>query len=199
MDRRQFFRRGLQKATESAVKTADAVVEKKAEHWIRPPYAADELAFLVACTRCGKCAEACPHDVIFLLPIRLGAGVVNTPALDLANRGCHLCEDWPCVHACEPTALKLPDATDDDVGMAPRLASIRIDTDRCLPYTGPECGACRYVCPVPGAMEWNMERPTVNAVTCVGCALCLEACITEPKAISVASIKRETVDSQPCE
>jgi ferredoxin-type protein NapG len=58
-----------------------------------PPYAQDELAFLLACTRCGACVTACPHGVIFPLAPRLGITVAGTPALDLLHKGCHLCED----------------------------------------------------------------------------------------------------------
>ena len=110
MDRRNFFRMGLQKAAETAVRLADESVTQRARHWIRPPFAQAELEFLLACTRCDKCIEACPHDVIFKLPARLGAQVVGTPAMDVLNKGCHLCEDWPCVNACEPDALRLPAA-----------------------------------------------------------------------------------------
>ena len=69
-----------------------------------PPFAVDELDFLLACTRCDKCIEACPHDVLFKLPARTGLQAAGTPAMDLLNRGCHLCRDWPCVAACEPDA-----------------------------------------------------------------------------------------------
>ena len=70
----------------------------------------------------------------------------------------------------------------------PKLAAVRIDTRTCLPYSGPECGACAHACPVPGALEWEDGiRPVVNDERCTGCALCREACIVEPKAIEVAA------------
>jgi ferredoxin-type protein NapG len=147
--------------------------------------------------------------VIFKLPARYGIEVADTPALDLAKRGCHLCEDWPCVTACEPhalarsapklntpeqnapelkgtelkgTELKAPELKE----RAPRLAELRIDTDVCLPYSGPECGACADSCPIPGALEWrDRVRPHINQDLCAGCALCREACILTPKAITV--------------
>ena len=82
--------------------------EQKALAWIRPPFARPELDFLLACTRCDACVEACPHGVIFALPLRCGAEVVATPALDLLANACHLCADWPCVSVCEPRALTFP-------------------------------------------------------------------------------------------
>lgn len=196
MDRRAFFSRGLRKATGEVVKHVDSKATKRAQQWLRPPFAIDELAFLLACTRCGDCVSACEYNVIFPLPSRLGTSVVNTPALDLLNRGCHLCDGWPCVTVCEPAALKLPldeaepeDASDESHGVTlPILARASIDTTACLPFMGPECGGCRDSCPVTGAMTWEMEKPSIHADHCTGCALCREACIVEPKAIIIQSV-----------
>ena len=196
MDRRNFFKLGLQKVAGTAVKLADEAASQRARHWIRPPYALPELEFLLACTRCDKCIEACPHDVIFKLPSRLGAQVVGTPAMDILNKGCHLCNDWPCVSACEPGALlfSVPDE-DAEAPPLPKLARAEINTSSCLPYQGPECGACKPACPVPGAMTWKMEKPEIDPETCTGCGLCREACIVEPKAVNITSLYHETRDS----
>ena len=67
-------------------------------------------------------------------------------------------------------------------GLGPCLVS-------CLPYLGPECGACNGYCPVPGAMHWQHERPSINDALCTGCGLCREACVIEPKAISITLLK----------
>ncbi len=195
MDRRNFFKLGLQKVAGTAVKLADEAASQRARHWIRPPYALPELEFLLACTRCDKCIEACPHDVIFKLPSRLGAQVVGTPAMDILNKGCHLCNDWPCVSACEPDALRFPVPDEGSEAPLPRLARAEINTSSCLPYQGPECGACKPACPVPGAMTWKMEKPEINPETCTGCGLCREACIVEPKAVNITSLYHETRDS----
>ncbi len=188
MDRREFFRQGANKVAKVAVKGVENRARKKAAHWIRPPYAINELDFLLACTRCAKCTEACPHETIFPLPVRLGAEVVNTPALDLLNHACHLCTDWPCVTACEPQALQFPVAEENEPVPLPRLAQVSIDTATCLPYSGPECGACRAACPIDNALQWQMEKPTINTASCTGCALCHDACITSPKAIKISSL-----------
>ncbi len=195
MDRREFFRRGLGKVTKEVVKHADAKVSARASRWIRPPFAIDEIEFLLACTRCDDCIKACPYNIIFPLATKNGADVMNTPALDLLNNGCHLCEDWPCVNACEVNALAFPQAVTDEPGIADnqqldllaalKLAIISINTGHCLPYQGPECGACAASCPVEGALQWQMERPSINMDVCTGCALCREACIVEPKAIVI--------------
>ncbi len=195
MDRREFFRRGLGRVAEEAVQHVDKKVVERASRWIRPPFAIAELEFLLACTRCDACIKACPHSIIFPLAAKNGADVMNTPALDLLNQGCRLCEDWPCVTACETKALQLPiivDA-DDELGSEnaprllpqPKLAKITIDTESCLPYQGPECGACASACIIEGALEWQMEKPSINEDKCTGCAMCREVCITEPKSILI--------------
>ncbi|MCP4698728.1 MAG: hypothetical protein GY862_18035 [Gammaproteobacteria bacterium] len=196
MDRREFFQRGFRKVSKAVVKGADALAVRRAARWVRPPHALDELEFLLACTRCGECTAACPHQVIFSLPARLGAQAAGTPALDLLHKGCHLCEDWPCVAACEPGALKRTETEDTEQepklpAPLPRIAVAQIDSRSCLPYTGPECGACRNTCPVPGAMRWEQEKPVIVPEHCIGCALCREACILEEKAVSIVSKYKE--------
>ncbi len=202
MERRDFFLKGIQKITHTVVEAAEDRVEKRATHWIRPPYAVDELDFLITCTRCDDCIKACPYDVIFPLAARLGPSVAATPALDVLNKGCHLCEDWPCVNACQPEALKIPKiitaSLTSDHGKqpeeievpAPKMAMARIDMQTCLPYQGPECGACAASCPVSGALSFNMTKPEIDPDLCTGCGLCREVCITSPKAIEIVSLQK---------
>ncbi len=188
MDRRSFFRKGIQKLGRSVVEEAGRRVDKRASRWIRPPYAIDELEFLITCTRCHACIEACPDQVIFSLSARCGATAAGTPALDLLNRACQLCDSWPCVAACEKSALRFPERDDETLPLPlPELATASINSDYCLPYKGPECGACSGICPQPGALLWDGPRPTIDASQCVGCALCRAACIADPKAISIQS------------
>lgn len=194
MDRRDFFRAGLKKVTKTVVHEIDARVEKKAKRYIRPPYALSEVEFILACTRCDDCVEACPHDVVFKLSAKLGADVVGTPALALFKKGCHLCEDWPCVSACTTGALSLP-AVDEEQEEEnkkpiplPRLAKVTINEQTCLPFSGPECGACVPDCPVPGALILNQEKPYIVPDLCAGCGLCRQACYLDEKAIDIASL-----------
>lgn len=200
MDRRSFFTRGAGKVAKAVTDHSAEQARKNASRWIRPPFALDELEFLLACTRCDACIDACPYGVIFPLSAKLGAKVTSTPGMDLLNKGCHLCEGWECVAACEAGALKLPDTKKEDNGVSepdrygdqyverfvPKIANIFINKETCLPYSGPECGACK-VCPVEGALIWNMEKPEINQALCTGCALCREVCITDPKSIMIQS------------
>ncbi|MDH5391751.1 MAG: hypothetical protein OEY11_01070 [Gammaproteobacteria bacterium] len=204
MDRRSFFTRGAGKVAKAVTEHSAEKARKEAVRWIRPPFALDELDFLLACTRCDACIEACTFDIIFPLSAKLGAKVIATPAMDLLTKGCQLCEGWPCVNACEANALKLPDQLLKKHELSetnargeqykerylPKLANIVINKETCLPYSGPECGACR-ICPVDGAMHWNREKPEINQSLCTGCALCRESCIVEPKAILVQSIYKK--------
>ncbi len=199
MKRRDFFRLGVRKAAEVAAQVVQARVSSTAENWIRPPFAASEPEFLARCTRCDNCIEACPHGVLFALPADSGHRAAATPAMDLLDRGCRMCADWPCVAACEPDALRLPDREDGSPPGPPpapaKFAEVRIDTETCLPYLGPECGACADSCPVPGALEWEGGlRPVIDAELCTGCALCRQACILDPKAIKISAIIPEHED-----
>ncbi|MBQ0720285.1 MAG: hypothetical protein KBT88_02075 [Gammaproteobacteria bacterium] len=219
MDRRDFFKSIFRNSTREVLKHADAKVNKAAQRWIRPPYATDELDFLLACTRCGDCIAACPHQVIFPLSARVGVKAMGTPALDLLNKGCHLCSDWPCVQACNEEALNLTqlissqqktakefksaeDNTDKDCHNEdetapslplPKLARASINKQTCLPYSGPECGACETSCPVPGALIWDSQKPHIDNAVCVGCGLCRQACIMQPSAILIAARPDDTL------
>jgi len=126
--------------------------------------------------------------VVFSLGPQLGADVVGTPALDLTNKACHLCQDWPCVAACEVGALKLPTDIEESEHLLPVLATCSINTNTCLPYNGPECGACEGSCPVDGALGWQSEKPYIDKEACVGCGLCRLACVLSPSAIKVETI-----------
>jgi len=184
MDRRNFFRQSALSVAEVVGKQVESHCNQQAARWIRPPYAINEVDFLLACTRCDDCINACPHQVIFKLSVGCGVEVANTVALDLTQKGCHLCDDWPCVEACSSNALLKP----EDAEGIPTLASATIDPERCLPYQGPECGACRGSCPIPQALLWEGTQPHIDAEQCVGCGLCREACFLEERAIHIHSL-----------
>ena len=180
MDRRDFFKLGKKTLTKTAFDAAEIRAEQKAKHWIRPPFAQNELDFLLICSKCGDCIDACSYDVIFPLTLKAaGVSAVSTPAMDLLNKGCHLCEGWPCVSACKEPSLQLPmkeDEIDEEADDAiangefiPQLAYARIDEETCLPYSGPECGACKDSCPIPDTLIWNGVKPFINQDTCIGC------------------------------
>lgn len=218
MDRRNFFKNALARTVNAGVGAIEQRAQAKAKHWFRPPFAKDELDFLLDCTRCNACIEACPHEVIFPLPLRRGAEVAGTPALDIVNKGCHLCSDWPCVGACSDRALVFPtlagladksggESKGENSGgeeessqqqamptalECPPLGKAVVNSEVCIAYMGPECGACRGTCPLPDTLLWQGEKPHINPDSCVGCGLCREACITSPKAIDIHTIASGT-------
>jgi hypothetical protein len=54
-------------------------------------------------------------------------------------------------------------------------------------------------CPVPGALSWDMEKPSINAEACVGCSLCRQACVVNPKAVTIKSLLLQQPDSEQYE
>ncbi len=221
MNRRGFFKHSFSKVANVSSEYIEHKIEEKAKGWIRPPFAQAELDFLLNCSRCGDCIEACPHQVIFSLPIQRGASVAGTPAMDIPNNACQLCTDWPCVTSCKDKALsfsvnqimaqdnaeeKIVDETKVTIEQTeenivetdqtepvempqakdcPPMASAHINESLCMPYSGPECGACMGSCPIPNTLVWHNEKPSIILENCIGCGLCVQTCITSPKAINI--------------
>lgn len=61
----------------------------------RPPYAVEESMFTRLCDGCGKCASACPSQIIEM--------VDGVAALDISYSVCDLCGE--CKSACPTLAL----------------------------------------------------------------------------------------------
>jgi ferredoxin-type protein NapG len=143
-----------------------------APHWLRPPGAISEEAFLATCQRCGKCVEACPHDAIVPLADGEAAG---TPAIDTRHSPCRLCEGLACTTAC-PSGALLPLVDPRAV----RMGTAVIDAGECLAYRGQPCRTCGEVCPLPGVLGLALGAqayvPVAGTEDCVGCGLCHRYC-----------------------
>ena len=71
---------------------------------LRPPGAVEEDRYLTMCIKCGQCLQVCPYDSILLEDYDGKAGV-GTAYIAPLERGCYLCEAFPCVLACPTGAL----------------------------------------------------------------------------------------------
>ena len=186
--KRALFTRTTKRLAELVITEVENKVQQSRTS-IRPPFALNEFEFLLHCTRCGACVDACPNEVIHLYDNSESIALQQTPYLDLDQNACLLCHDWPCAVACPTLAISNTDTLIIDTStlrVFPKLAHIQLDTQRCLPYLGPECGACRGSCPLPDALVFDtMEKPHINTEQCTGCGQCVHACITDPSAISI--------------
>lgn len=142
----------------------------------RPPGAIDEPSFLRRCTRCSECADACPHDAIMPAPSRFGEAV-DTPMIDPDRAPCYMCEDMPCIAACDEDVLSI--LVTIQMGIA------RITEQTCLAHQGSFCSVCVEQCPVVGAIVVNEGRPRVAEDHCTGCGVCRHVCPAPENAILI--------------
>jgi MauM/NapG family ferredoxin protein len=143
---------------------------------LRPPGAVAEQDFLQLCTLCGACAEACPHDSIVGAPSRFREAA-GSPMIDAFNTPCHMCDDAPCIAACEPGALR------DD--LPKKLGLAMLQQHSCLAYNNSFCSVCAERCPEEGAIEVERGKPRIVAENCTGCGICHSVCPAPVNAIMI--------------
>ncbi|MFO0746342.1 MAG: 4Fe-4S binding protein [Myxococcota bacterium] len=143
---------------------------------MRPPGALDEAAFLSACTRCGRCLEACPPEAI-------GKDAAGFPTLQPGNVPCALCAAVPCASACPSDIGALRPVAAEAI----RIGFARVFDKLCLNHHEAEsCENCLDWCPVPGALVAGPRGiPTVVLEHCTGCGACARHCKAYPSAIGI--------------
>jgi len=180
-DRRRFLEDTVGRLlNELAVYTEDRVAPKR---WFRPPGAAPEVTFVSACTRCGDCIDVCPVHAIVKAPPSAGLAA-GTPCIDPSLQACVVCVDMPCAAACETGALVKPETGWQGI----RMGVLELDPERCITFQGQSCGVCARACPVGEAALAldDRGRPVLKPEGCVGCGVCVTACVTLPSSLKLS-------------
>ncbi len=139
---------------------------------IRPPWSRGEGAFVDLCTRCGRCAEACPVEIVV-------KGHGGFPTVDFARGGCTLCH--ACVDACR-------DGCFDRSAPEPWLLRAAIG-DACVEERGVTCRMCEEACEAR-AIRFTPRRgggstASVCAEVCTGCGVCVQVCPVRAIAVTL--------------
>ena len=143
------------------------------EDWLRPPGAVSESMFLDRCTRCGDCIKACPHSAVAVHP-RDGFPIIFPD-----QAPCYLCDDVPCVSACETDALVAVQHIGDV-----RMGLAVVSPKTCTAEQG--CNACVSQCPTHAlSMDFDALRVIVSDAQCVGCGICEYTCKTVNDRIAI--------------
>jgi len=197
IDRRRFFRRGLQELIKPLVE-AITPLEQAANHigsmeqrlakakplpapkttWLRPPGALAEDLLQTTCVQSGECVNVCPARCISLDVVGEKGG--GLPFIDVNHMPCVVCDGLYCMHACPTGALVPTPLADIDMGTA------RWRESTCVRSQGEDCTICVDRCPLgSAAIELVDGKIQVHEDGCIGCGVCEHACPTSPKSIVV--------------
>ena len=184
-NRRDFFRDSLGEWFGRVIESAEERVVAK--RYYRPPGALPEVGFVAACSRCGECINVCPVHAIVKVPPD-GGFAAGTPHIEPAYQPCIACPDMPCAKACPTGALTVPEQGWQGLHMG----TLELLTDRCITFHGSECSVCAKACPVGSAALTTDAggHPVIRAEGCVGCGVCVRACVTSPSSLVLSQVER---------
>ena len=142
---------------------------------LRPPGALDERAFLASCIKCGQCVQVCPYRSIKLLDLQSGINTA-TPYIDAFERGCYLCDLFPCILCCPSGALdpKIQEIDQVHMGIAKT-----INPQRCINRSEIKVTTEDINRIVAHGNRTDLEKETnekLQAQIGKDCTLCLEVC-----------------------
>lgn len=131
----------------------------------RPPWARENSAFLMLCTRCNQCIDVCPQKI--LTPSgEQEVGLNELPILVLEHGSCDFCGQ--CVSACEAGALSLINGR-----KVQAVAKIEYYCDSAM---GQPCTMCVDACQVNAISVTLKEKAKVDNQLCTGCGECALDC-----------------------
>ena len=135
----------------------------------------------MTCTSCGDCVGVCPETAISLEPDPLTDK--ELPVITPSEKACVMCEEVPCIQACNDGALVLPPS-----GGFPAIGSAFVRTEFCLAFNGSVCMVCYDACPLKrSALRFEGNRPIVYEDLCTGCGQCEYICPADEKGIAILS------------
>jgi ferredoxin-type protein NapF len=137
-------------------------------------------AFETTCTRCERCLDACPQDIL----IRGDGGF---PEVDFSSGSgeCTFCA--ACVEACPEPAFTSTEST-------PWQLVAEIADESCLARAGIHCQSCADVCGFD-AIAFALARglppqPVIDGDACTGCGACVSICPADAIATSRGEARR---------
>lgn len=146
--------------------------------FFRPPGALMELEFLVMCSRCGDCRDACPESIIKMYGVEHGAKLANTPYINPNESPCTMC--GKCAEVCPTGAL-----SQSEFSLPQSIGIAQVMKGNCLAHKDVMCDYCVRSCPIEGAITLMEGKPVVNDQNCTGCGICVASCISETKGLNV--------------
>lgn len=177
--RKQLFVQGVSALRRGMAALMDRSLQRILTGPLRPPGALEEMEFLSTCTRCNACVEACPFQAIHNQPASAGLAA-GAPTIEPERQPCLWCEDFPCIAACQPAALRL--------APLPAMGKAFVGEAHCLTWQDQVCTRCLDVCPFPEqalSLDDSFHPQVLDA--CVGCGQCTHACPTAPRSIQSLS------------
>lgn len=151
---------------------------KVASHHFRPPWAL-RFDFESTCTKCNKCIEVCPEQV-------LTKDQNNYPTTDFVQGHCTFCEQ--CVDACETTALSKSNCEKP-------WQQVAVISNKCLTHKNIACSVCEDSCDYAALIfvvkDHGISRPEVLSNQCNSCGACLQSCPEDAILLNELSLHTE--------
>lgn len=164
---------------------------------LRPPGALDEKAFLASCIKCGQCVQVCPYGSIKLLDLQSGINTA-TPYIDAFERGCYLCDLFPCILCCPSGAL---DPKIQEIEQVHMGTIKTINAQRCINRSEKKVTTEDIHRIVAHGNRTDLEKETnrkLQAQIGKDCTLCLEVCRVPNRDNAIKLIDGQPVIGDGC-